>query len=130
LFCLALTVPLAVFAPEKSQLTEDQGKIVALEAVCNRAGQSKDITYIDSDASLRNHEQFLAHVKVEADSHAHDERSRHARLRRLRRGYRRLSRQVDQERGTAILPGRSTDTWAKIDGNWQCVACQATGNAQ
>jgi len=128
LFCLALTVPLAVFAPEKSQLTEDQGKIEALEAVCNRAGQSKDITYIDSDGSLRNREQFLAHVWKPILTPTTKEVATRA------FGDCVVVTGVYRDRGTKngeppFSSGRSTDTWAKIDGNWQCVARQATGNA-
>jgi ketosteroid isomerase-like protein len=140
LLCLVSALSLAVFAQEKAQRSEDEGKILALEAIWNRAEQSKDIgalskifssnmTYIDSDGSLRNRDEFLAHVKAETDSPDQLVTEEVA-----TRAFGDCIVVTGVYRGkwtkngkTTVLRGRFTDTWAKLDGNWQCVASQATG---
>jgi ketosteroid isomerase-like protein len=131
-----------MIAQEKSNQSDDEGKILALEAVWNRAEQSKDInalskifavnmTYIDSDGSLRTRDEFLAHVKAETDSPdqlvTEDVATRAFGdcivVTGVYRG------KWSKNGKTIVLRGRFTDTWAKIDGNWQCVASQATGIA-
>ncbi len=140
--CLVLAASLMLCAQEKTQQSEDQGKILALEAVWNRAEQSKDVnalsklfapnmTYIDSDGSMRTREQFLAHVKSATDTP--DQLVTEDVVTRafgdcivvtgVYRG------KWTKSGKTTVLRGRFTDTWAKIDGNWQCVASQATGIA-
>jgi uncharacterized protein (TIGR02246 family) len=140
LLCLAFLVSFALLAQDKAQLSEDEGKILALEAVWNRAEQSKDInalskifapnmTYIDSDGSFRTREQFLAHVKAETDPPDQLVTEEVA-----TRAFGDCIVVTGVYRGkwtkngkTNVIRGRFTDTWAKIDGNWQCVASQATG---
>jgi ketosteroid isomerase-like protein len=142
LLCLAQTCSLSMIAQEKSNQSDDEGKILALEAVWNRAEQSKDInalskifamnmTYIDSDGSLRTRDVFLAHVEAETDSPdqlvTEDVATRAFGdcivVTGVYRG------KWSKNGKTIVLRGRFTDTWAKIDGNWQCVASQATGIA-
>ena len=142
LFCLTLAFPLALRAQEKSQINEDEGKILALEAVWNRAEQAKDInalskifaanmTYIDSDGSFRTRDQFLAHIKSETDSPDQLVTEEVA-----TRAFGDCIVVTGVYRGkwtkngkNNVVKGRFTDTWVKIDGNWQCVASQATGLA-
>jgi ketosteroid isomerase-like protein len=136
--CLALIASLAAIAQEKVQVSGDEGKILALEALWNRAEQSKDIsalsqifapnmTYVDSDGSLRTRDQFLAHVKSETD--APDQLVTEDVVVRqfgdcvVVTG---VYRGKWTKKNTTVR-GRFTDTWAKIGGNWQCVASQATG---
>ncbi|HTQ95891.1 MAG TPA: nuclear transport factor 2 family protein [Candidatus Acidoferrum sp.] len=140
LLCLSLSVSLALLAQEKSQMNVDEGKILALEAVWNRAEQAKDInalskifapnmTYIDSDGSFRTRDQFLAHIKSENDAPDQLVTEEVA-----TRAFGDCIVVTGMYRGkwtkngkNNVIKGRFTDTWAKIDGNWQCVASQATG---
>src|SRR5258705_13987883 len=66
-------------AQERPQYSEDEGKILALENLWNRAEQAKDIralahifapsmVYVDYDGSLRTRDQFLAYVKNDTSS--------------------------------------------------------------
>jgi len=136
--CMALAGGLIGLAQEpKGQAGEDEGKILALEAVWNRAEQSKDInalskifaanmTYVDTDGSMRTREQFLARVKNETD--APDQLATENVVTRsfgdcvvVTGTYR-----AKWNKKNMTQKGRFTDTWAKVDGNWQCVASQAT----
>jgi ketosteroid isomerase-like protein len=136
---MALAASFALFAQDKPPQNADEGKILALEGIWNRAEQSKDInalskifaanmTYVDTDGSLRTREQFLAKVKSETDPPDQlvtEDVATHAFgdcivVTGMYRG------KWTKNGKTTVQRGRFTDTWAKIDGNWQCVASQAT----
>ena len=126
-------------AQEKPQYSEDEGKILALENLWNRAEQAKDTTalahifaptmvYVDYDGTLRTRDQFLDYIKNDTSSPeqlASEDLNIHS--------YREFAVVTGIFRGkwtkggkTTTLRGRYVDTWAKIDGNWQCVSAQAT----
>ena len=126
-------------AQEKPQYSEDEGKILALENLWNRAEQAKDTTalshifaptmvYVDYDGTLRTRDQFLDYIKNDTSSPeqlASEDLNIHS--------YREFAVVTGIFRGkwtkggkTTTLRGRYVDIWAKIDGNWQCVSAQAT----
>ncbi|HUL34555.1 MAG TPA: nuclear transport factor 2 family protein [Candidatus Eisenbacteria bacterium] len=126
-------------AQEKAQLNEDEGKILALENLWNRAEQSKDISalshifaptmvYVDYDGTLKNRDQFLNYVKngtSSPDQLVSEDLAIHsygdfAVVTGVFRGKWTKAGKVTQ------LRGRYVDAWAKLDGVWQCVSAQAT----
>jgi len=128
-----------VLSQEKTQMNEDEGKILALENLWNRAEQSKDITalshifaptmvYVDYDGSLKTREQFLNYVKNDTsspDQLVSEEVTVHsygnfAVVTGIFRGKWNKSGKSTQ------LRGRYVDTWAKLNDSWQCVSAQAT----
>ena len=128
-----------VLAQENAQTSGDEGKILALENLWNRAEQSKDINaltqlfaptmvYVDYDGTLRTREQFLNYVKNDASSPEQlisEDVSVHsygnfAVVTGVFRGRWNKGGKVTQ------LRGRYVDTWAKFNDNWQCVSAQAT----
>jgi len=136
---LAIACGFVAFAQEKAQLSEDEGKILALENLWNRAEQSKDITalshifaptmvYVDYDGSLKTRDQFLNYIKNDAASPdqlvSEDVTVRSygdfAVVTGVFRGKWNKGGKVTQ------LRGRYVDTWAKINDAWQCVSAQAT----
>jgi len=139
LAALAIACGFVAFAQEKAQLSEDEGKILALENLWNRAEQSKDITalshifaptmvYVDYDGSLKTRDQFLNYIKNDAASPdqlvSEDVTVRSygdfAVVTGVFRGKWNKGGKVTQ------LRGRYVDTWAKINDAWQCVSAQAT----
>jgi len=142
-WCVLLVCVIAcgwiVVAQEKAQLTDDEGKILALENLWNRAEQNKDIgalskifattmVYVDYDGTLRTRDQFLNYVKNDAsspDQLVSEDLSIHsygnfAVVTGIFRGKWNKGGKVTQMRG------RYVDTWAKINDTWQCVSAQAT----
>ena len=139
LFVSAIAVAVVLFAQEKPALSEDEGKILALESVWNRAEQAKDINalsklfapnmiYVDHEGTLQTREQFLNSVKNDAsplDQLVTEEV--------ITRSFGESIVVTGVYRGkstkngkTTVIRGRFTDTWAKLNGNWQCVASSAT----
>jgi ketosteroid isomerase-like protein len=128
-----------VAAQDKAKVSDEEGKILALESVWNRAEQSRDagamshmlaptMTYVDYDGSIRNREQFLEYVKKDASSpdqlttedvaiHSYGDS---AVVTGVFKG------KWSKNGKATVLKGRYTDTWAKVDGMWLCVASQAT----
>ena len=128
-----------VLAQVKAQSNEDEGKILALENLWNRAEQSKDITalthlfaptmvYVDYDGSLKTRDQFLNYVKNDTsapDQLVSEEVTVHsygnfAVVTGIFRGKWNKGGKVTQ------LRGRYVDTWVKFNDSWQCVSAQAT----
>ena len=139
-FVALLGVLVAVMAAQdRSKLTDDEGKILALESVWNRAEQSKDVsalshifapnmTYVDYDGSLRTREQFLEYVKNDTSS-PHQLTTDDVVVHSF--GDTAVVTGVFHGKWSKggkpmVLKGRYTDTWIKTDGIWQCVASQAT----
>ena len=127
------------FAQEKAQLSEDEGKIMALENLWNRAEQGKDINalsrifaptmvYVDYNGTLRTRDQFLNYIKTDPsspDQLVSEDLSIHsygnfAVVTGIFRGKWNKGGKVTQ------LRGRYVDTWAKLNDTWQCVSAQAT----
>jgi ketosteroid isomerase-like protein len=142
-WCLLLVFAIAcgwvVLAQEKAQSNEDEGKILALENLWNRAEQSKDTTalshifaptmvYVDYDGTLKTRDQFLNYVKNDTSSpeqlvsedlaiHSY---GNFAVVTGVFRGRWNKAGKITQ------LRGRYVDTWAKLNDSWQCVSAQAT----
>jgi ketosteroid isomerase-like protein len=128
-----------VFAQDRSKLSDDEGKILALESVWNRAEQSKDIValshifatnmvYVDYDGTIRTREQFLEYIKN--DTSAPDQLVTED---KIVHSYKDCAVVTGVFRGkwskagkAAALRGRFTDTWVKMNDQWQVVASQAT----
>lgn len=139
LVVLAVVCGCVVLAQENAQTSGDEGKILALENLWNRAEQSKDINaltqlfaptmvYVDYDGTLRTREQFLNYVKNDASAPEQlvsEDVSVHsygnfAVVTGVFRGRWNKGGKVTQ------LRGRYVDTWAKFNDSWQCVSAQAT----
>jgi len=126
-------------AQERPQYSEDEGKILALENLWNRAEQAKDtsalshifaptMVYVDFDGTLKTRDQFLSYVKNDTSAPEQlvsEDLSIHS--------YGEFAVVTGVFRGKwskggkpTTLRGRYVDAWAKIDGTWQCVSAQAT----
>ena len=136
---LAVVCGCVALAQEHAQTSGDEGKILALENLWNRAEQSKDISaltqlfaptmvYVDYDGTLRTREQFLNYVKNDTSAPeqlvSEDVSVRSygnfAVVTGIFRGRWNKGGKVTQ------LRGRYVDTWAKLNDNWRCVSAQAT----
>lgn len=136
---VSLLTLLGVSLGRSQGVSEDEGRILALETAWNHAEQSKDVAaldqllapelvYIDYDGSLMNKEQFLAAVKSEGLSPAQiiNENQRAVVF-----GDCAIVTGIYREKGTSngkpySRRGRFTDTWVKINNTWRCVASQST----
>jgi ketosteroid isomerase-like protein len=124
---------------EKPRLTDDEGRILALETAWNHAEQNKDVAgldqllastlvYTDYDGSLQNKAQYLAEAKSESlhpEQITNDEMTAHV------YGDAAVVTGIYREKGISkgkpySRRGRFTDTWVKENGAWQCVASQST----
>ena len=136
---LAIATTVVLFAQEKPAASEEEGKILALEAVWNRAEQAKDIgalsklfapnmIYVDHEGTLQTRDQFFNSVKNDSSPLeqlvTEDVITRSFGDSIVVTG---IYRGKSTKNGkTTVIRGRFTDTWAKINGNWQCVASSAT----
>ena len=129
-----------VFSRGSSQsMSEDQGRVLALETAWNHAEQSKDVgaldqllapelVYIDYDGSIMNKEEFLASIKSEGLSPAQIVNEKQS---AVVFGDCAVVTGIYREKGTNngkpyTRRGRFTDTWVKINNTWRCVASQST----
>jgi ketosteroid isomerase-like protein len=137
-FVIAATSILVV-GQERPSLTDDEGRILALETAWNHAEQNKDVAaldqllsstlvYIDYDGSLQNKAEYLAAAKSETlhpEQITNDEMTSHI------YGDAAVVTGIYREKGISkgkpySRRGRFTDTWVKEKGAWQCVASQST----
>jgi len=139
LIAFAIACGWIALAQERPQYTEDEGKILALENLWNRAEQARDTTalsqifaptmvYVDYDGSLKTRDQFLAYIKNDISApeqlvsedlsiHSYGEFAVVTGIFRCR---------WSKSGKTTVMRGRYVDTWAKLGGTWQCVSAQAT----
>ena len=126
-------------ANQKAALSEDEGRILALETAWNHAEQNKDIAaldqllsgtmvYIDYDGSLQSKAEFLATAKSES---LHPEQIVNEEMTPHVYGGAAVVTGIYREKGISkgkpyLRRGRFTDTWVKENGTWQCVASQST----
>jgi len=130
---------LVLLSYSQSNLSYDEGRLLALENAWNQAEQNKDVgtldqllapqlVYIDYDGSLQSKQEFLATARA-TDLHpeqiTNEQQSAHV------FGDCAVITGVYRERGIYkgkpyTRRGRFTDTWVKINGTWQCVASQST----
>src|SRR5258706_12838354 len=126
-------------AQERPQYSEDEGKILALENLWNRAEQAKDtsalshifaptMVYVDFDGTLKTRDQFLSYVKNDTSAPEQlvsgdlsiPSYGEFAVVTGVFRGKWRKGGKP------TTLRGRYVDAWAKIDGTWQSVSAQPT----
>ncbi len=133
-----LLLGVAITMAQQSGLSDEGGRVTALENAWNHALQAKDtkaldmlfadtLVAVDIDGSMATKEEYLASIKAPdfQPSQAVNEQSK-----------------VHVYGGTAIAEGifrikgtdkgkpyvhreRTIDTWVKIDGTWKCVAAVA-----
>jgi ketosteroid isomerase-like protein len=124
---------------EKPRLTDDEGRILALETAWNHAEQNKDVAaldqlmastlvYIDYDGSLQTKAQYLAEAKSET---LHPEQITNDEMTAHMYGDAAVVTGIYREKGISkgkpySRRGRFTDTWVKVNGTWLCVASQST----
>jgi len=137
--CMVMAAGILGAGQEKPRLTDEEGRILALETAWNHAEQSKDVAaldqllasslvYVDYDGSLQNKAQFLATTKSESlhpEQITNDEMTAHV------YGDAAVVTGVYREKGISkgksySRRGRFTDTWVKEKGTWLCVASQST----
>ncbi len=137
--CMVMAAGILGAGQEKPRLTDEEGRILALETAWNHAEQNKDVTaldqllasslvYVDYDGSLQNKTQFLATAKSESlhpEQITNDEMTAHV------YGDAAVVTGIYREKGISkgkpySRRGRFTDTWVKEKGTWLCVASQST----
>ncbi len=137
--CMVMAAGILGAGQEKPRLTDEEGRILALETAWNHAEQNKDVAaldqllasslvYVDYDGSLQNKAQFLATAKSESlhpEQITNDEMTAHV------YGDAAVVTGVYREKGISkgksySRRGRFTDTWVKEKGTWLCVASQST----
>jgi ketosteroid isomerase-like protein len=128
-----------VVGQEKPRLTDDEGRILALETAWNHAEQNKDVAaldqllsstlvYTDYDGSLQNKAEYLAAAKSES---LHPEQITNEEVTAHMYGDAAVVTGIYREKGISkgkpySRRGRFTDTWVKEKGTWLCVASQST----
>jgi ketosteroid isomerase-like protein len=136
---MVVATSILVVGQEKPRLTDDEGRILALETAWNHAEQNKDVAaldqlmastlvYIDYDGSLQTKAQYLAEAKSESlhpEQIINDEMTAHM------YGDAAVVTGIYREKGISkgkpySRRGRFTDTWVKEKGTWLCVASQTT----
>jgi ketosteroid isomerase-like protein len=136
---LSLLTLVAFSHGQPQAISEEEGRVLALETAWNHAEQSKDVgaleqllapelVYIDYDGSMMNKGEFLASVKSEGLSPAQIvNESQTAKV----FGDCAIVTGIYREKGTSngklyTRRGRFTDTWVKTNNTWRCVASQST----
>jgi len=136
---LIVVASLVMLGQEKSAVSDDEGRILALETAWNHAEEKKDaaaldqllatsLVYIDYDGSIMNKAEFLENIKAEPLHPAQIiNEEMHVRV----YGDAAVVTGIYREKGTNKgkpyqRRGRFTDTWVKQNGGWQCVASQST----
>jgi ketosteroid isomerase-like protein len=128
-----------VVGQEKPRLTDDEGRILALETAWNHAEQNKDVAaldqllsstlvYTDYDGSLQNKAEYLAAAKSES---LHPEQITNEEVTAHMYGDAAVVTGIYREKGISkgkpySRRGRFTDTWVEEKGTWLCVASQST----
>ena len=135
----ALLFSAAAVLPQQSGLTDDGGKVLALEKAWNHALEEKDtkaldqllastFVSIDTDGSISSKAEFLAGIKAPdyKPSQVVTEQTNVQvygnaavvtgifRVKEIKNGKPRTRRE------------RFTDVWIKVGAGWQCVATQST----
>jgi len=136
---LLLAASLYLVAQDKPRVSDEEGRILALEIAWNHAEQSRDVValdqllapslvYVDYDGSVQTKEQFLAAARAEGlqpEQIVNEQEVAHV------YGDCAVVAGVYREKGVFKgkpyqRRGRFTDTWVKSSGTWQCVASQST----
>jgi ketosteroid isomerase-like protein len=136
---ILFSVVLVLCSTPQSNISPDEGRILALETAWNHAEQGKDVAaldqllspqlvYVDYDGSVSTKGEFLASVKSEGlspEQITNEQQTAHV------FGDCAVVTGIYREKGMNKgkpynRRGRFTDTWVKVNGTWQCVASQST----
>jgi ketosteroid isomerase-like protein len=136
---LLILCAVALSHGQSQTMTDDEGRILALETAWNHAEQNKDVAaldqllspqlvYVDYDGSLMTKQEFLAEAKSESltpEQIVNEQQTAHV------FGNCAVVNGIYREKGVNkgklyTRRGRFTDTWIKSNGTWQCVASQST----
>jgi ketosteroid isomerase-like protein len=136
---ILFSVVLVLRSTPQSNISPDEGRILALETAWNHAEQGKDVAaldqllspqlvYVDYDGSVSTKGEFLASVKSEGlspEQITNEQQTAHV------FGDCAVVTGIYREKGMNKgkpynRRGRFTDTWVKVNGTWQCVASQST----
>ena len=127
-------------AQQPTNLSGEEGRIIALESAWDQAEQNKDaaalanlladnIVYVDYDGSLSTKQQFLADVKS-ADITGEQIKNEGVTVHlygnnvAVSTG---IYRDKGMEKGKAFSRrGRFINVWMNQNGKWQCIASQST----
>lgn len=133
-----LFLGLAVTVAQQGGLSDDAGRVLALETAWNHAIETKDTKAIDmllsdsmiaveSDGTFATKSKYLAGIKAadfqpsqavneKNDVHMYGETAVAVGIFRIKQA----------EKGkTVIHRERTIDTWVKVNGTWKCVAAVA-----
>jgi ketosteroid isomerase-like protein len=140
IWCLgvAVSLGLAIAMAKQSGISDDAGRVLALETAWNHAIEAKDakaiemiladsMVAVESDASLSTKSQYLAGIKApdfqpsqavneKNDVHVYGDTAVAVGIFRIK--------EVDKGK-TVIHRERTVDTWMKLNGTWKCVAAVA-----
>ena len=138
--CVLLMAMCLVVGAQNGRVANDESaRILSLENAWNQAEVKHDaralslllaetFEYTDSDGSFMNKSHWLAHVKNEVDQYEQLGNSGmtvhvYGNAAVVTGEY----REKIKVRGKAVVrSGRFTDTWIQQNGEWKCVASQAT----
>ena len=138
--CVLVFTPFFVGSSQNaSQRSDEEGRILVLESLWNRAEQTKDaaaldqllapsLIYIDYDGTIMTKTQFLASISNESlqpDQITNESMTAHVYTGAA------VVTGVYREKGTFkgkpySRRGRFTDTWINQNNAWLCVASQST----
>jgi ketosteroid isomerase-like protein len=136
---ILFSVAVGLHSRPQSNLSTDEGSVLAQENAWNHAEQSKDAVALDQllspqfvstdyDGSISNKQEFLANIKRDGlvpEQITNDEQTVHV------FGDCAVVIGIYREKGVNkgkpySRRGRFTDTWIKTNRSWQCVASQST----
>jgi ketosteroid isomerase-like protein len=134
---LVLSLGIAISAAEQG-MSDDAGRVVALETAWNHAIETKDakaiemiladsLAAVESDGTLSTKGEYLAGIKAadfqpsqavneKNDVHVYGDTAVAVGIFRIR--------EVDKGK-TVVHRERTVDTWVKLNGTWKCVAAVA-----
>ena len=136
---LLILSALALARGHSQEMSDEEGRVLALETAWNHAEQSKDVraldqllspqlVYVDYDGTLMTKQEFLAEAKSEGlapEQIVNEQQTAHI------FGNCAVVNGIYREKGINkgkpyTRRGRFTDTWVKTNDSWQCVASQST----
>jgi ketosteroid isomerase-like protein len=139
LCCLILLASVSSIVQAQESPAAIEGKIIALEKLWNQAYKSGDakalgsilddsIVLINDDGSTQTKKEFLAGVKA---TNAQEQQVSPEALKVFVHGDVAVATGVMRVRGTEagkpyLRPERFVDTWLHKNGNWVCIATDAT----
>ncbi len=135
---LILSLTMAISSAHQGGMSDDQGRVLALETAWNHAIETKDakaiemiladsMVALESDGSFSTKGEYLAGIKApefqpsqavneKNDVHVYGDTAVAVGIFRIK----------ETEKGKTVLHReRTVDTWVKMNGTWKCVAAAA-----